>query len=241
MSKRQNKTAEVSHFERLIAKGINHNEVRADVCFKRGCLNAIRGVKVLDAGCGTGSFSRRLSKDNTVVGVDLCPKAIEIANGFGEKNQHFIVGDIEDESLFENDIFDVILAAHMLHHFPTIDKVIDNFSRWLKVGGKIIIFEGGTGLITRVTTAPLIRLIWLFNLQGVFGVNETYHSIKTYLTALNKKGFKLSECLPFYPGLSGPGIRHPLVHLNFLIHRLGSMLLPSHLGGTNVVIIAENS
>lgn len=77
-----------------------------------GWLGDIRGLRVLDVGCGTGRISRHLaSRGARVVGVDFSEKSLEVARGLG--------GDImyRRASVFELDeteTFDAVVCLGCL-------------------------------------------------------------------------------------------------------------------------------
>jgi predicted TPR repeat methyltransferase len=67
--------------------------------------------KILDVGCGTGSFSARLaSKGNHVVGVESSEEAVRVAS----KRVEVLFGDFLQIEIEEN--FDIVLFADVLEH-----------------------------------------------------------------------------------------------------------------------------
>lgn len=100
--------------------------------------------KVLEYGCGTGSYAFLLAKRGAkVTGIDICKEAIDLAqkeaseNGF--KNITFLVMDAEAMQ-FENNSFDFICGTGILHHL-NLQNSIAELSRVLKSDGKAIFFE----------------------------------------------------------------------------------------------------
>jgi ubiquinone/menaquinone biosynthesis C-methylase UbiE len=64
------------------------------------------------------------------------------------------VGDLEDPEIAETEAYDAVLCFEFLHHFPDPEKVIQNFYRWVKPGGKVYIFEpNGANITNRIFKA----------------------------------------------------------------------------------------
>lgn len=86
----------------------------------------LRGARVLDAGCGTGSFSYDLARRGAkVVGVDVSARLIEIARtrrprDLDGRSVEFRCGDMLDPSL---GAFDFVVAMDSLIHYETRDTV----------------------------------------------------------------------------------------------------------------------
>ena len=83
----------------------------------------LRGVRILDAGCGTGVLSRMLDERGAeVVGVDISEKLIEVAKNRSSlnKNIEYFAGDMKEQS-FGN--FDYIIAMDSLIHYSTEDVI----------------------------------------------------------------------------------------------------------------------
>jgi SAM-dependent methyltransferase len=96
----------------------------------------------LDIGCGTGEFSRLLSKHfERVVAIDLSPKMIEVAKQRSRQfsNIDFQVADVlKWEPIAEQ--FDAIVSIATLHHLP-VESLLPNLKAALKPGGRLIILD----------------------------------------------------------------------------------------------------
>jgi SAM-dependent methyltransferase len=96
----------------------------------------------LDVGCGTGEFSRLLSKRfEKVIATDLSPNMIEVAKQRSGQflNLDFQVADIiQWEPTAEQ--FDAIVSIATLHHLP-IETLLPNLKAALKPGGRLIILD----------------------------------------------------------------------------------------------------
>jgi len=100
--------------------------------------------RVLEYGCGTGSYSLLLAEHGAeVVGIDISDTRIEVARARAEerglKNVTFLVMDAEMMQ-FEDDSFDMICGGGILHHLD-INKALRELTRVLKPEGKAIFIE----------------------------------------------------------------------------------------------------
>ncbi|WP_373060153.1 class I SAM-dependent methyltransferase [Gemmatimonas sp.] len=93
-----------------------------------------RGSRVLDVGCGTGSFLDllRTHRGADVVGVE--PNA-ERAQAARSRGHSVVTGYYDESSAAELGLFDVILFADVLEHMPHPGPVLRLASQWLAPGG----------------------------------------------------------------------------------------------------------
>jgi ubiquinone/menaquinone biosynthesis C-methylase UbiE len=104
-----------------------------------------RGKTVLDIACGFGreSIIAAKSEAELVVGIDLSPNSVKEGNELAHKNNLnnviFSVADCEN-LFFDDDTFDTIICARMLHHIE-FETVMKELQRVLKKDGKVICIE----------------------------------------------------------------------------------------------------
>jgi ubiquinone/menaquinone biosynthesis C-methylase UbiE len=96
---------------------------------------------VLDAGCGYGGRSLRISKDfgAHVISVDLslnCLKAIKSANDVF--NMDLVYADVQNLPLKDSSV-DKIVCADVLEHVPDVSYTLEGFKRTLKQSGMIFL------------------------------------------------------------------------------------------------------
>ena len=99
----------------------------------------VNGLKVLDAGCGTGYFSGLLEKKGAVVtGVDFSEKMIRIAR----KNNPEIDFDVDSCSELSsqaNECFDLLIANYVLMDVEDLESAVNAFYRVLKPNGVAVL------------------------------------------------------------------------------------------------------
>lgn len=99
--------------------------------------------RVLDVGCGSGSFLKLvLQKGAKVVGLDYSTKTLDLARenlkSFPESNYQLIQADARTLP-FEDKSFDWVLAIGLLDYLNETSAVLKEISRCLKTGGQAII------------------------------------------------------------------------------------------------------
>jgi len=100
---------------------------------------------LVEVGVGTGSLLEPLShKAQTVIGVDHSPAMLqtarEVANTAGLKNVDLRLGEMEHLPL-EASTADVVLLNMVLHHAPSPEAVINEMSRVLNPGGRLLVVD----------------------------------------------------------------------------------------------------
>lgn len=102
-------------------------------------LGDVKGKTVLDLGCGKGeNLMPLLARGANVLGIDLSPELIEIAQRRTSDAEVF-VRSAYDTTLLSNSV-DAIFCIALIHHLD-IPKVREEMRRILKPGGCIILKE----------------------------------------------------------------------------------------------------
>ena len=101
-----------------------------------------RGLRVLNAGCGSGELSLRLAAaGHTVVGIDPEPRYVELArqNAAAQPGADcsFVVSTIEDYRGAED--FDCAVATDVLEHIEDDYTAFDRLVRQVRPGGLVLI------------------------------------------------------------------------------------------------------
>lgn len=110
---------------------------------------AIRGVtpyrdhRVLDLGCGDGTYSIELFEHEApalLVGIDAVPEAIEVARECGRQHGErlrFEIGDAYNIA-YQPKEFDVVILRGVLHHLDAPERAVHEA---LRVGHEVVILE----------------------------------------------------------------------------------------------------
>lgn len=103
--------------------------------FREQCV----GGELLEVGCGAGLELGKLAKLGfTVSGIDLAPKAVEMAGRHLRRLKvkgRALIQNVEQME-FSDASFDAIYSSGVLQHTPNIRKAIGEMMRVLRPGGK---------------------------------------------------------------------------------------------------------
>jgi SAM-dependent methyltransferase len=117
-------------------------------------LGLLPGMRVLDAGCGTGLETIRLARSHELVefvGLDQNEHLLATARRLTpphQSNLTWVHGSLESAELPERS-FDVIRTARVLMYLrdPVFGQVLDRLIRLLRPGGRLVTFELDYGAI----------------------------------------------------------------------------------------------
>lgn len=98
-----------------------------------------QGKRVLEVGCGIGSDAEEFAKHGAdYVGIDISDASLEIARRRFEVLE--LKGEFHNRNAGEDisDLgeFDLVYSYGVIHHFPNIEKTINNIQQVLKPGGE---------------------------------------------------------------------------------------------------------
>jgi len=98
---------------------------------------AFMGMKILDAGCGTGRQMEELKKYGEVFGFDVSPEALNFCQKRGLQN--IVKANLNQPLPYPNESFDLITALDVLEHIENDQFALSELKRVLKIGGHLII------------------------------------------------------------------------------------------------------
>jgi SAM-dependent methyltransferase len=131
----------MSRLETLDALYGEHRRTRRDAGFVWGgaarseVLRRIvggPGRRILDLGCRTGALTRAYAPGNEVVGLDADREALVEAAAHGIET---VWADAEEPLPFEDESFDVVVAAELLEHLRAPQRLVAEIERVLCPGG----------------------------------------------------------------------------------------------------------
>jgi ArsR family transcriptional regulator len=117
----------------------------------KGLLSIIRGLRVVDLGCGNGRLSALLAQGgNNVIGVDNSGEQIRLAQELHQKQKNettrtgssleFVRAEMEHTGLPKAS-FDLVVISQALHHIPRPQDALLEAARILRPNGQLLILD----------------------------------------------------------------------------------------------------
>ena len=133
---------------------------------------------VLEIGCGTGTFAKRLSeRSGHVLALDLSPEMIRIARERSAQfpNIEFRLADVS-EARFDIASFDCIATIATLHHLPFAEMLL-KMKEALKPGGVLLVLDlfEPAGFSDSLVAGLSDHLLNLFALPVSAGLRLIHH------------------------------------------------------------------
>jgi SAM-dependent methyltransferase len=100
--------------------------------------NKNQAIKILEAGCGKWWALKEINRKFEITGVDISSEALEYRLNTQKDLANYKVGDLRNIEI-ENNSFDAIYSNYVLEHIKGSEIVLQNFLKWLKNGGIIIV------------------------------------------------------------------------------------------------------
>ena len=129
--------------------------------FTRIQINAIqaygrqlgRPLSILEAGCGQRWSVDLTGTEYSLTGVDLDADALDLRKTKVHDLDVAICGDLCSLELPEAS-FDVVYSSFVLEHVPRADVALQNFFKWLKPGGLLVLIlpdrDSALGFLSRI-------------------------------------------------------------------------------------------
>lgn len=140
---------------------------------------------VLDIGCGFGEDAAWIAEHigAAVVGVNISEQQIAVARDLAETNRvRFVVDDFHELSSIADNSVDVVWGLEALCHAHSIRAVIDQVSRTLVDGGRIVFADLFQPPATTRNSSPSIQ-------RASSGLRVSFEPLETLLDALEEAGF----------------------------------------------------
>jgi len=199
----------------------------------------VRGLKILDCGCGEGRFCRMLVEQGAeyVLGLDLCNEMISAAQELRTQHDEYCLADVQDLSFLNNKTFNLAVSYLNQCDLPDFNANNKEVFRVLKSDAKFIIanlhpMRSAEGRWHKSSNGEKLHVI----LDRYFEENERHwkmmgveytnfhRSLSTYMRSFLDNGFNITDIieptltkdqLKIYPQLDDE-VRVP----NFIIYVL---------------------
>jgi ubiquinone/menaquinone biosynthesis C-methylase UbiE len=104
-------------------------------------LGNVRGLDILDLGCGTGRHSIRLARAGArVMALDFSARMLEQARAkAGECDAQFRLHDLAQPLPFPDQSFDRVLCALVVDHIEALDKLFAEMHRVCRPTGHVVV------------------------------------------------------------------------------------------------------
>ena len=161
------------------------------------------GMRVLDAGCGTGVVTRRMAirvSPGEVHGVDIDPLFVEEARKVAAKerasNIEFSLGNVDDLK-FEDRFFDLSYCRLVLMHVRNPVKTVAELRRVTKSGGIVAVSDQDDGGI--IVYPELPKMMKMFSKYGTWAKNrgENRYIGRKLFSIMERAGLSPITIYPF--------------------------------------------
>jgi malonyl-CoA O-methyltransferase len=156
----------------------------------RGAAGDVRGLSVLDLGCGTGRHALWLAACGaSVVAVDFSEAMLAEARGKpGAEAVQFLVHDLHKPLPLADGQFDLVVSGLVLEHLRELDGFFSDACRVLKSGGRAIVSAMHPAMFLRGTQAQFSDP----DTGELIRPGSVPHQLGTFIMAAVGAGFRLS-------------------------------------------------
>jgi 2-polyprenyl-6-hydroxyphenyl methylase/3-demethylubiquinone-9 3-methyltransferase len=153
------------------------------------------GSRVLDAGCGNGTFARRLaSLGFDVCGIDLAESGIAQARRLSPGSRFEIASVYDDLGELFGRPFDAVVSLETVEHLYDPRTFVGRVRDGLRPGGLFVVSTPYHGYLKNLALAVTGRLDAHFTALWDGG-HVKFWSRRTLTALLTEKGFRVTECL----------------------------------------------
>ncbi len=162
----------------------------------RAAVGDVRGLNVLDLGCGTGRHALWLAAAGaTVTGVDFSEGMLaEARRKRGAEAVRFVVHDLHLPLPFAAE-FDLVVSGLVLEHLRELDGFFAEARRVLKPGGRAVVSAMHPAMCLRGSQARFTDPASGERVQP----GSLPHSLGAFVMAAVRGGFRLLDVVEFAP------------------------------------------
>lgn len=169
---------------------------RLQLVFNELSKEKLRGKKVLDAGCGTGIFSKRAYEAGSMVtSLDI---GQNLLNEVKKKcKAKLVIGSVTSLP-FGDACFDVVISTEVIEHTENPKKAVSELARVLKPGGILVITTPNKIWKWALLIANFLKIRPYYSFENWLGVSELKDTIEKNNLKIEKgRGFNIIPL--FYP------------------------------------------
>ncbi len=179
----------------------------------------VRGLKILDCGCGEGRFCRMLLDRGAkqVVGVDLCPPMIAAAAQLATGKDGYVLADVQQMGFLRDGAIDLAVSYLNQCDLPDFEANSREVFRVLKPGGRFVVanlhpMRSAVGGWLRTEDGAKLHVILdryfdegdrRWKMMGIDFTNF-HRTLSTYIRAYRRTGFAIEEIIE--PTLEAPTV-----------------------------------
>jgi malonyl-CoA O-methyltransferase len=163
----------------------------------RAAVGDVRGLHVLDLGCGTGRHALALAAAGaTVTAVDFSAGMLAVARGKpGAEAIHFIVHNLHEPLPFPVGHFDLVVSGLVLEHLRELDPFFAEARRVLRPGGRAVVSGMHPAMFLRGSQARFTDPVSGELVQP----GSVPHSVGAFVMAAVRAGFQLTDVVEYAP------------------------------------------
>jgi SAM-dependent methyltransferase len=175
----------------------------------------IRGIKVIEIGCGSGDLLEALrDREADVFGVEISDSAVTLCKEKGIRcaKMDLSLSRIDESQVVAGEGFDLCILVEVLEHVFDYFRLTDNINRILKVNGKLFLtvpnFDSIRSLVnylegkscTQIQNIGHVRFFSRDYLDKLFEIQGFTTDLRTHLLPHRREGISLSRMLQWING-----------------------------------------